>query len=109
MRRISVTHASHILTELVLKSGQHRHLDALLALGVNPGPAKVVGDYLSNGAFIIAIKEERDNVIILTLRRSDSTGDMEYVTYFMDGEGDCTCGHYFNHIKDAMTDWESRS
>jgi hypothetical protein len=62
------------------------------------------GDKLKNGAILIA----RENDIVLAMWNRYSV-HMEYITWYIDEDGDTSGGQYFIDFKQAVNDFYKRS
>lgn len=62
-----------------------------------------VGNKLKNRSILLAWKEERDGIIVLSLKKH------EFVTWELDPSGNAYCGHYFPDLLSAMKDFKTRS
>jgi len=63
----------------------------------------VVGSRLSNGAILLAWKEERDSFVVLALINN------EYATWLLDESGGPYSGHYHNDLLSAVDEYKKRS
>ena len=63
----------------------------------------VVGSRLSNGATLLAWKEERDSFVVLALINN------EYATWLLDESGGPYSGHYFPDLLSAVDEYKTRS